>query len=42
MTSVEPNNNLWGYMCGLIFMIFSIAGVTAFSKKYTKKDNEEK
>jgi hypothetical protein len=41
MTSIEPNNDIWGYICGLIFIIFSIAGVTAYSKSMNKEKKEE-
>ena len=41
MTSIEPQNVFWGYMCGFIFMILSIAGVTTYSNSLTKIKKEE-
>ena len=40
MMSIEPDNNLWGYMCVFIFATLAIIGVTLYSKS-TRKKNEE-
>lgn len=41
MMSIEPDRNLWGYICVLIFLILSIAGVNEFSKNTKKENNQE-
>ena len=43
MTTIEPDNNLWGYMCTFIFTVLAIMAVTLYSKstKQKNKENEE-
>jgi hypothetical protein len=39
MTSVDPNNNLWGYICTFVFAVLSIWSVNLYTK-YSKKDEK--
>jgi hypothetical protein len=41
MMSIEPDRDVWGYMCVLIFLVLSIAGVNEFSKNSNKENKEE-
>jgi hypothetical protein len=43
MTSADPGNNLWGYLCTLTFGIMSILSISLYSKhtKNFEKDSEE-
>ena len=41
MTSVEPNRNIWGYICTLIFTIIVPWGISIFIKYQNKKPNNE-
>jgi quinol-cytochrome oxidoreductase complex cytochrome b subunit len=43
MTSVDPDNNLWGYICTLIFTILAILSFILYEKysKNTEKDSED-
>lgn len=33
MTSVEPNNVLWGYICTIFFLLITIIAIKQYSKK---------
>ena len=41
MTSVEPENNTWGYICVLVFFILSIWLIIIFTK-HNENDDQEK
>jgi hypothetical protein len=41
MMSIEPDRNLWGYICVLLFGIFAIAGVTTYTTSLSKTKKEE-
>jgi len=37
MTTVEPNNILWGFVCTIVFATAAIVGVNQYSKYIDKK-----
>ncbi len=39
MMSIEPDRNVWGYICVIVFTVLSIAGINEFSKN---SNNEKK
>jgi hypothetical protein len=41
MTTVEPNNNMWGFICTIIFGIMAFTGVAQYIK-YERERNENK
>ena len=44
MTSVEPEKNVWGYICVLTFAIVAIMGISDFanSSKKNSENSDEK
>jgi predicted ferric reductase len=40
MTSIEPHNSLWGYLCTLIFCILAIISISLYAKN-AKKERED-
>jgi hypothetical protein len=38
MTSVEPDNKLWGFLCTFIFGFLSVWGVILYTKYFTEKE----
>jgi hypothetical protein len=42
MTSLEPHNSLWGYLCTLIFCILAVISVSLYAKNSKKEiQNDE-
>jgi len=39
MTTIEPERNIWGYICTLVFAILTLIGIHLYSKK-TDKDEK--
>jgi len=37
MTTVEPNNKLWGFVCTIVFATVGIMGVHQYSKYINNK-----
>lgn len=40
-TSTDPNNLVWGYICGFIFGFLAIWSVILYGKYYGHKKNSE-
>jgi hypothetical protein len=40
MTMVEPNNNLWGFICTIIFGFVAITGTIQYIR-YQREHNEK-
>jgi len=41
MTSVDPGNNLWGFICAFIFTLLSIFSVYLFTKYGNKREKND-
>ena len=38
MTAIEPNNNLWGYICTFVFVFMAIIAVIQYVNNLKKKE----
>ena len=41
MTSIRPEETIWGWICTLVFLISSIYLITIFTKNKTQNDDKD-